>query len=280
MRIVRLTVVFAVLALLNGSAFAQQRTGVPAKLAIDSSEEAPVMAAGDRHYAGHAGDCEMCDGVSSYLEVAPDLCCLDRGCGRCPRVLPAIAGGIHAVADHVADSLAFVFPCYHRRWADCQPDLDCCCPQRCCRVLWRPSYRNCQSPCGGLQVPAAGVQLDSAPTPTPAKGAHRTWDPQKRVVNAAQGRESVAKSEVGAKGVTPATAVALNRKSAAAEVRSSPTPAKKPKTSVRSASLESGEDEEQPAKTQKAAGKTNSTVRRESNGSQAKSTSTANALRN
>lgn len=279
MRIVRLSVVFAALVLLTGSAFAQQRTGVPAKLAIDSSEETPVMAAGHRHYAGHAGDCNMCDGVTSYLEVDPDLCCLDRGCGRCPRVLPAIAGGIHAVADHVADSLAFIFPCYHRRWADCKPDQDCCCPQRCCRVLWTPSYRNCQSPCGGLQVPAAGVQLDSAPTPTPAKGAHRTWDPQKRVVNAAQARESVAKSEVAAKGVAPATAVASNRKSGASEVRSSPTPAKKPKSTVQSASHESGDGEEQSAASQKVASKTTSNVRRESNGTQAKSTSTANALR-
>jgi hypothetical protein len=237
------------------------------------------MAAGHRHYAGYAGDCNLCDGVTSYQEVAPDLCCLDRGCGRCPRVLPAIAGGIHAVADHLADSLACLFPCYHRRWSDCQPDLDCCCPQRCCRVLWTPSYRNCQSPCGGLQVPAAGVQLDSAPTPTPAKGAHRTWDPQKRVVNAAQGRESVVKSEVASKSRTTATAVASNRKSGAAEVAGSPTPAKKSKTSVQSVSLEGEDEEVRPAKSQKPTSKTTSTVRRESNGLQAKSGSTANSLR-
>lgn len=239
MRLIRFSIVWCAIVLIAGTAWAQQRSGVPARLAIASSEEAPVVTAGHRH----VGSCDVCDGVTSYQEVCPDYDCLDRCCGRCPRVFPAIAGGIHAVADHLADTLAAVFPCYHQRWASCHRDMNCCCPQTCCRKLWTPSYRNCNTPCGGLQAPSSAMPADSGPVPTPDQGAHRNWDPTSRTAAVSKARAAANQVRIDEPARTrpasaTATRAARNPEPRDAEPRPAPSATGKKKTAVRPVSYE------------------------------------------
>jgi len=163
--------------LIAGTAWGQGRATNSVRTVASGRVTATTVSARHLHHDGGCANCGGSDcGACAQCGGCGDCC----GCGYCgPRVIPAIAGSIHAVADHVADTLSCLFPCYHRRWACCQPLWDGCCPQTCCRDLWTPAYRSCNGPCGGMQIPEGIDGMHDAPIPVPDKGqgAHRKWSP-------------------------------------------------------------------------------------------------------
>ncbi|MBM4002228.1 MAG: hypothetical protein FJ295_02935 [Planctomycetes bacterium] len=237
--------------LVAGTAWGQGRATNSVRTISGSRTPATQVSARHLH---HDGGCSTCGGSEC------GSCGQCGGCGDCfscgycgPRVIPAIAGSIHAVADHVADRLSCLFPCYHRRWACCQPLWDGCCPQTCCRDLWTPAYRNCSGPCGGMQIPEGIEGMHDAPIPVPDKGqgAHRKWSPDSTTMPSSIQRSPSTASRRAASATTVRKGVptkATPRKlkleqddsaQAAASYSSAVEPAKK---IVRRASNESGAD--------------------------------------
>ncbi len=176
MRLFKILAFSVAVALIAGNAWGQQsRSGSVVKSAAGKSSQVATLA------SHRQAACSSCDAGGEYYDVGSSCNSCDScsSCNRCtpcfPRILPAIAGGIHAVADRVACGLSCLLPC-HGRCSSCQPLWDNCCSNSCGQQLWTPCYRNCSGACGGScrgcgEVMEGQEMMEEthAPTPLPDK---------------------------------------------------------------------------------------------------------------
>lgn len=150
---------------LSCDAWGQSRNGSSIRSAAGSASQSSIVKVGHYRQTG----CSACDGPVEHHPAIASRCDSCGGCGCCdvcrpclPRILPAIACGIHTVADRVTNSLSCLFPCHYRRWS-CGNDLwDGCCSQSCGRSLWAPGCGECG---GGIDEGYDVMEEQHVPTP-------------------------------------------------------------------------------------------------------------------
>ena len=130
--------------------------------------------------ASHGVGCADCAGGYAGPSCDGEIGCGYPGChGRCdrccPRVLPAVARGIGAVADLVGGTLDCIFS--HPRYYDgcCETSGSCCARPRTACCAARPCVRRATcGGCGGGGCASCGsdyIESDGAPTPMEAEPA-------------------------------------------------------------------------------------------------------------
>ncbi|MFO0867351.1 MAG: hypothetical protein U0935_00255 [Pirellulales bacterium] len=160
--------------------------------------------AGGHYQVGfhHGGGCTDCGDPAPSCGCnvgcgAPG--CYRGGCGCCPRILPAVARGVGAVADFVGSTLDCIF---------CVPDGGCGCGTRrgCC--LRRPYCGGCggcggcgmeSDCCGDGGVISSGVPMEAVPSGPPMPTEARVIRPHTTTRTSAAPRTQVARTQVARK---------------------------------------------------------------------------------